>query len=150
MGTLLELECSRGRAVGHLLSGAITMDCNMKLLYQHSLLPSLMLPSALATEAYQLLFDPLGSNLFCKSLSALLEKAGEVASLKRHQSLEEAIIKSAKGTKGSKLASKRSPSGVQQKQGGARTASEARSRVVKPLTEALRAPRQLLGRRDHP
>ena len=55
-----------------------------------------MLPSALATEAYQLLFDPLGSNLFGE---ALMEKAGEVASQKRHQSLEEAMIKSAKRAK---------------------------------------------------
>ena len=41
VGTLLELEHSRGWAVGHLLSGVITRDCNMKLLRQQSLLPSL-------------------------------------------------------------------------------------------------------------
>ena len=57
-----------------------------------------------------------GSSLFGE---ALMEKAGEVASQKRHRSLEEAMIKSVKGTKGSKSSSKRSaPSGGQQKQDG--------------------------------
>ena len=59
VGTLLDLERSQGRAVGHLLSGAITMDCNMKLLRHHALLPSLSLPQALAMEAYQLLVEPV-------------------------------------------------------------------------------------------
>ena len=77
VGMLLELECSRGQAVGHLLMGAITMHCNMQLLRQNALLPSLMLPSALAVEAYQLPFDPLGSSLFGEFLPALLEKVGE-------------------------------------------------------------------------
>ena len=52
VGTLLELEHSRGRAVGHLLSGVITMDCNLKLLRRKALLPSLLLPQVVATEAY--------------------------------------------------------------------------------------------------
>ena len=64
IGTLLELECSRGRAVGHLLSSVITLDCNVKLVRHSSVLPSLMLPSALATEAYQLPFNPAGSCVF--------------------------------------------------------------------------------------
>ena len=46
-------------------------------------------------EAYQLLFDPSGSSLFSEALLTLLQKAGEVASQTRHQSLEEAMIKSA-------------------------------------------------------
>ena len=49
---LLELEHSRGRAVSHMLSSAITLDCNVKLVRHDSILPSLTLPSALATEAY--------------------------------------------------------------------------------------------------
>ena len=49
VGTLLELECSLVWAVSHLLSRAITTDCNMKLLRQQSLLPSPILPSTLAT-----------------------------------------------------------------------------------------------------
>ena len=65
-----------------MLSGAITMDCNMKLLRRQSLLPSLMLPSTLATEAYQLTFDPSRPSLFGKALLTLLEKEGEVASQK--------------------------------------------------------------------
>ena len=85
VGTFLELEYSWGQAVSHLMSGVITTDCNMKLLRRQSLLPSLMLPT---TEAYQLPFDPSGSSLFGEALPALLEKAGEVASYKRHQSLE--------------------------------------------------------------
>ena len=116
VGTLLQLERSRGQAVGHLLSGAITTDCNMKLVRWQSLLPSLMLPSTLATEAYQLPFDPSESSLFGEGLPTLLEKAGDVASQKRHQSLEEAMIKSVKGTKGSRSSS--APSGGQHKQGG--------------------------------
>ena len=56
------------------------MDCNMKLLRRSALLPSLMFPSALATEVYQLPFDPSGSSLFGDSLPALLKKVGEVAS----------------------------------------------------------------------
>ena len=88
------------------VSIAITMDCDMKLLHRNLILPSLMLPSALATEAYQLLFGPSGSSLFGESLPALLETACEVASQKRHQSLEEAMIKLAKGAKGSKASSK--------------------------------------------
>ena len=58
VGMLLELEhCEGRRAVGHLLSSTIMMDCNMKLIHRNALLPS-----ALATEAYQLLFDPSGSS----------------------------------------------------------------------------------------
>ena len=66
--TLLELEGSRGRAVSHMLSSAITIDCNKKLICRNALLPS-----ALATEAYQLLFDPSESGLFGEALPALLE-----------------------------------------------------------------------------
>ena len=84
VGALLELEHSRGRAVSHLLSSAIMMDCNIKLIHHGALLPSIMLPSALATEAYQLPFDPSGLNVFGDALPALLEKAGEVATQKRH------------------------------------------------------------------
>ena len=95
------------------------MDCNMKLLCRNALLPSLMLPSSLATEAYQLPFDPSALSLFGESLPALLEKEGEVASQKRHQCLEETMPKSVKGAKGSNTLSKRSaPSRGQQKQGG--------------------------------
>ena len=112
VGMLLKLERSQGRAVGHLLSEAITTECNMKLLRRHVLLPSLSLPQALATEAYQLLFDPSGSSLFGRAL----EKARDVASQQRQRSLEEAVIKSVKGTKGSKASLKQSaPSGGQQK-----------------------------------
>ena len=35
IGMPLELEHSRGRAVGHLLSSTITMDCNIKLVWVH-------------------------------------------------------------------------------------------------------------------
>ena len=79
VGMLLELERSRGRAVGHLLSRANIMDCNLKLIRHY-----VLLPSALATEAYQLPFDPSGSSLFGEALPALLEKAGEVATQKIH------------------------------------------------------------------
>ena len=62
---------------------------------------------------------PSGLSSFGKALPTLVEKAGEVASQKRHQTLEEAMIKSVKGTKGSRSSSKRSaPSVGQQKQGG--------------------------------
>ena len=77
-----------------------------EIVLQNALLPSLMLPFALETEAYQLPFDPSGSSFFSESLPALVEKARGVASQKRQQSLEKAIIKSAKGTKGSKSVSK--------------------------------------------
>ena len=65
-----------------LLSSAITMDCNIKLFRRGALLPSMMLPSALATEVYRLPFDPSGSIVFGDALQALLEKAGEVATQK--------------------------------------------------------------------
>ena len=81
-GMLLELEHSRGQAAGHLLSGAITMDCNMKLFRHHTFLPSLSLPQALAMEAYQLPFDPPGRACLM-GLCQLMEKAGEVASQQR-------------------------------------------------------------------
>ena len=55
------------------------MDCNIKLIRHGALLPSMMLSSALATEAYQLPFDPSGSNVFGDALPALLENASEVA-----------------------------------------------------------------------
>ena len=51
----------------------------MKSVWCGALLPPLILPSALATEAYQLPFDPSGSSVFGDSLPALLERAGEVA-----------------------------------------------------------------------
>ena len=54
------------------------------------------LPSALATEAYQLPFDPDGSSIFGTSLPALLERAGKVAAQRRQQSLEEALVKTEK------------------------------------------------------
>ena len=82
------------------------MDCNLKLIRRNVLLPSMMLPSALATEAYQLPFDPSGSSLFGEAMSALLEKAGEVVTEKRHQSFEEAMVKSVKGSKGPKASLK--------------------------------------------
>ena len=99
VGTILELEHSRERAVSHLPSSTIMLDCNVKLVRHGSILPSITFPSALATEAYQLPFDPAGSNVFGESLPALLERAGEVAT-QRQQSLEEALIKMAKGAKG--------------------------------------------------
>ena len=52
VGTLLEFDRSIGRAVGHLLSSTIMLDCNVKLVRHGSILPSITLPSALATEAY--------------------------------------------------------------------------------------------------
>ena len=114
VGMLLELDCSRVRAVSHLLSSTITMVCNLKLICCNALLPSMMLLSAQATEAYQLLFDPSGSNIFGEALPTLLKKAGEVAIQKRHQSLEEAMVKSAKGSKAPKTSLKRpAPSGGQ-------------------------------------
>ena len=99
VGTLLEPEHSRGWAVSHLLSSAITMDCNLKLIHHNVLLLSMMLPCALATEAYQLLFDSSGACVFGEALLALLEKASEVATQKRCQSLEEVLVKSVKGAK---------------------------------------------------
>ena len=94
------------------------MDCNLKLIHHGALLPSMMLPCALTIEAYQLSFDPSGSSVFGEALSALLEKAGEVSTQKRHQSLEEVLVKSAKGAKGPKTSSQRSASsGNQQKPG---------------------------------
>ena len=78
VGMLLELEHPRGWAVGHLLSSTIMMDCNLKLIHHNVLLPSMILSCVLATEAYQLPFNPLGSTVFGVALPALLEKAGEV------------------------------------------------------------------------
>ena len=40
VGTLLDLERSRGRAVGHFVSSAITLDCKIKLVQRNALLPS--------------------------------------------------------------------------------------------------------------
>ena len=54
-------------------------------------------PSALATEAYQLPFDPARSSVFSTSLPALLESADKVATQRRQQLLEEALIKMVKG-----------------------------------------------------
>ena len=82
VGTLLDLGNSSSRAVDHLLSSAITLDCNVKLVQRSVLLPSLALPSALATEIYQLPFDPAGSSVFGAGLSALLERAGAIAAQK--------------------------------------------------------------------
>ena len=75
------------------------LDCNVKLARCGSLMPSMALPFVLATEAYQLLFDPTGSDVFSKSLPALLERAGEVAAQRQQQSLEETLVKRAKGAK---------------------------------------------------
>ena len=73
VGTLLDLERSRGRAVGHLLSSTFTLDSNVKLVQCNALLPSLAVPSALVTEVYQLPFDPARSSVFGTDLLALLE-----------------------------------------------------------------------------
>ena len=59
-----------------------------------------------------------GSSIFGEALPALLEKAGEVATQKRHQSLEEALVMSVKVAKGPKTLSQRpASSGNQQKPG---------------------------------
>ena len=79
----------------HLLSSAIILDCNIKLVRCNVLLPSLALPSALATEAYQLTFDPSRFNVFGTGLPALLERAGEMAIHRRQKLLKEALVKMA-------------------------------------------------------
>ena len=76
------------------------LDCNVKLVRNGSILPSITLPSALAMEAYQLPFDPVGSSVFGDSLLALLERASKVATQRQQQSLEEALAKMATGAKG--------------------------------------------------
>ena len=77
---------------GHLLSSAITLDCN-KLVRHNALIPCL-------SQAYQLPFDPAGSNVFGGGLSGLLEKADEMAAQRRQRSIEEALVKSANMAKG--------------------------------------------------
>ena len=49
-----------------------------------------------------MLFEPSGASIFVDALLALLKKAGEGATQKRHQSLEEVLVKLAKGAKGPK------------------------------------------------
>ena len=93
-GTPTVRETAFAAQVSRLLSSTITLDCNMKLVRCGSLLPSV-----LATEAYQLPFDPSGSSIFGTSLQALSERAGEVAIQRQQQSLEEALVKTAKGAK---------------------------------------------------
>ena len=93
------MERSRGRAVSHLLSSAIMLDCNMKLVRRNMLIPSMALSSALATEAYQLPFNPSGSNVFGMGLSCLLEKADEMAAQRQQMSLKKALVKTARMAK---------------------------------------------------
>ena len=56
-----------------MLSGAITMDANLKLVCQDSVLSAAHLPDLVAKEAYQLPFEPASSGLFGVGLSSLLE-----------------------------------------------------------------------------
>ena len=65
LNSLLECSLSWGiqedeQSATSFLSGAIKLDCNVKLVRHGSILPSMTLPSALAIEAYQLLFDLAG------------------------------------------------------------------------------------------
>ena len=48
---LSSLEKSRGKAAGHLLSGAITLDANLKLVCHNTVLNSAALPDLVAREA---------------------------------------------------------------------------------------------------
>ena len=84
---LLDLECSRGQVVSHLLSSVIVLDCNIKLTYHSSLLPSLALPAVLALEAYHWVQMCLGK------VSHLLARSDELAARKGQRSLEEALVK---------------------------------------------------------
>ena len=97
--TLLDLERSRGRAVGHVLSGSVTMDANLKLLRRDAILSAASLPAGVARDAYQLPLDPSGAQVFGGGLSELLGKADKIAADKRHRSLEEAMVKTARAGK---------------------------------------------------
>ena len=64
MVALSVLEKSQGRATGHLLCGAITMDANLKLIRHNAVLSSAFLPKSVVKEAYHLPLEPAGSGLF--------------------------------------------------------------------------------------
>ena len=54
-------EKSWGKAAGHVLSGAIMLDANLKLIRPNAVLSSSSLPSALAKRAYHLPLEPASS-----------------------------------------------------------------------------------------
>ena len=85
MGTL---EKSRGRATGHVLSRAITLDANLKLI-RHNILLAASLPSTLVKEAYHLPLEPASSGLFGKGLSSILERCNKLMDKKRQQALHD-------------------------------------------------------------
>ena len=58
MCALSGLEKSRGKAGGHMLSAAITLDANLKLIRWNAVLSASSLPALLAKEAYHLCWNP--------------------------------------------------------------------------------------------
>ena len=54
VAALSRLETSQGKAIGHMLSGAIKMDANLMLIHRDSVLSSACLPDLVAKEAYHL------------------------------------------------------------------------------------------------
>ena len=74
------------------------MDSNVKLIRRDAILSAV---SGVAREAYQLPLEPSGAQVFGSGLLALLGKADKIAADKRHRSLEDAMMKTAKSGKSS-------------------------------------------------
>ena len=79
MAALSGLEMSRGKAIGHMLSGVMTMDTNLKLICQDSVLSAVHLTDFVTKEAYHLPFEPASSGLFGEGLSSLSERSDKIA-----------------------------------------------------------------------
>ena len=93
---LSDLEKSRGRAAGHLLCGAITLDANLKLLRHNDVLSAASLSNTVAKEAYHLPLEPTSSGLFGEGLSRLLERSDKLTVEKRQKAFHKAVVRSVK------------------------------------------------------
>ena len=96
MVALSDVEKSRGRAAGHLLCGAITLDANLKLLGRNAVLSAASLPNTVAKEAYHLPLEPTNSGLFGEGLAHLLERSDKLTDEKHQKALHKAVICSVK------------------------------------------------------
>ena len=99
MSALSVLEKSRGKVIGHVMTAAITLDANKKLIGRRSVLSASSLSAGLAKEAYHLPLEPASSCLFGKGLLPILEKSDRMTDEKRQRTLHEAALRSVKPNK---------------------------------------------------
>ena len=132
MSALSVLERSRGKAIGHVMTAAITLDANIKLIRRHSVLSASSLPAALTKEAYHLPLEPASSSLFGEGLLPILEKSDRMTEEKRQRALHKAALQSVKINKSvGQQKAKQATHGSEPKKGAQKQHTKKKKQFVK-------------------